>query len=84
MKRICPLRSKCIFRLQRLLHFHDHLGLREDLPRRVDDLRARGDVIIIGKTRAQARLFLHQNSVTAPRERERSGGDQPDSMFLLL
>ena len=45
-------------RLKRLLHFHDHVGPRENLFRLIDNLSAGFDVIVVRITRANAGVLL--------------------------
>ena len=74
--------EKSVFRFQRLLHLHDHLGLRVNFLRRVDDLRTGIDVSLVGITGTDSRSFLHENAVTFSRESRGRGWNEPDPVLL--
>src|SRR5580704_3948683 len=68
----------------RLLDLDDHVGLAPNLVGRRDDLRARGDVRLVGDRRADARVVLDQNGVAALLEDRDAGWSHADAIFLSL
>jgi hypothetical protein len=72
------------FARERLLDLHDHVGTLEDLTRAVGDDRARRNIFVVAKTRADACGGLHQHLVTALDQFRHGGGREPDPKFVVL
>ena len=52
------------FRRKRLLHFHDHVGARENIFRKIDNLRAGLAIFLVRITGTHSAVFFHQDSVS--------------------
>src|SRR6266446_10109649 len=72
------------FRWERFLHFHDHVGARENIFRNVDNLRTGFSIFLVRITRSDAGAFLHQHSVTAFRQQLSPRRDERDALLLFL
>src|SRR6266550_4179594 len=68
-------------RLDRLLHFQDHFGLRPDGVGGRRDLRSGRPVRVVVETRADAGALLHQDRVAVAGERFRSRRDERNAVL---
>src|SRR5206468_13112671 len=71
-------------RLERLFHFHDHVGSREKLFRLIDNLCASFGVFFVRITAAGPGIRLHEHRMTTPDELIRSRRQQGDTLLLFL
>ena len=69
---------------ERLLDLHDHLGLREDVGRRVDDSAAGADIFLVRRPRAEAGRSLDDDLMAVIDELGDRGRRHADPEFVVL
>jgi len=69
---------------ERLLDFHDHFRAGENLARRLDHPRARGDIFGVGQPRADPGRSLDQHLMPMVGQFGDRTGRQPDAKLVVL
>src|SRR5436853_6510750 len=72
------------FRWERFLHFHDHVGARENIFGKIDNLCTGFSIFLVRITRSDAGALLHQHSVAAFRQQLRRRRDERGALFLFF